>query len=125
MTLKISTTVSPEPHDPGPPDYLEMAHERMRRAKWFSHANYGGALVTASGLVFSGNLGGTENAFDTKTGNILWSYDTGAYIQAPTEAYEANGQEYIVVASGQAGNDKIPELPATGQPAIISTFTLK
>ncbi len=91
----------------------------------FNLPNYGGALVTASGLVFSGNLGGTENAFDTKTGNILWSYDTGAYIQAPTEAYEANGQEYIVVASGQAGNDKIPELPATGQPAIISTFTLK
>jgi alcohol dehydrogenase (cytochrome c) len=91
----------------------------------FNLPNYGGALVTASGLVFSGNLGGTENAFDTKTGNILWSYDTGAYIQAPTEAYEANGQEYIVVASGQSGNAKIPELPATGQPAIISTFTLK
>jgi alcohol dehydrogenase (cytochrome c) len=91
----------------------------------FNLPNYGGALVTASGLVFSGNLGGTENAFDTKTGNILWSYDTGAYIQAPTEAYEANGQEYIVVASGPAGNAKIPELPATGQPAIVSAFTLK
>jgi alcohol dehydrogenase (cytochrome c) len=91
----------------------------------FNLPNYGGALVTASGLVFSGNLGGTENAFDTKTGNILWSYDTGGYIQAPTEAYEANGQEFIVVASGQAGNAKIPELPVTGQPAIISAFTLK
>jgi alcohol dehydrogenase (cytochrome c) len=91
----------------------------------FNLPNYGGALVTASGLVFSGNLGGTENAFDIKTGNILWSYDTGAYIQAPTEAYEANGQEYIVVASGPAGNAKIPELPATGQPAIVSAFTLK
>ena len=91
----------------------------------FNLPNYGGALVTASGLVFSGNLGGTENAFDTKTGNILWSYDTGAYIQAPSEAYEANGQEYIVVASGQAGNALIPELPAKGQPAIISAFTLK
>jgi alcohol dehydrogenase (cytochrome c) len=91
----------------------------------FNLPNYGGALTTASGLVFSGNLGGTENAFDTKTGNILWSYDTGAYIQAPTEAYEVNGQEYIVVASGAAGNAAIPELPATGQPSIISAFTLK
>jgi alcohol dehydrogenase (cytochrome c) len=77
----------------------------------FDLPNYGGALATASGLVFSGNLGGTENAFDAKTGRILWSYDTGAYIQAPTEAYEANGKEYVVVASGQAGNAKIPELP--------------
>ena len=91
----------------------------------FDLPNYGGALTTASGLVFSGNLGGTENAFDAQTGNILWSYDTGAYIQAPTEAYEVNGQEYIVVASGAAGNAAIPELPATGQSPIVSAFTLK
>jgi len=91
----------------------------------FNLPNYGGALVTASGLVFSGNLGGTENAFDTKTGNMLWSYDTGGYIQAPTEAYEANGQEYIVVASGTAGNAKIPELPDTPKPATITAFTVK
>jgi alcohol dehydrogenase (cytochrome c) len=91
----------------------------------FNLPNYGGALVTASGLVFSGNLGGTENAFDTKTGNMLWSYDTGGYIQAPTEAYEANGQEYIVVASGAAGNAKIPELPDTPKPAAITAFTVK
>jgi len=91
----------------------------------FNLPNYGGALVTASGLVFSGNLGGEENAFDTKTGNILWSYDTGAYIQAPSEAYEVNGQEYVVVASGPAGNAEIPELPNSGQQAIVSAFTLK
>ncbi len=92
----------------------------------FNLPNYGGALVTASGLVFSGNLGGVENAFDTKTGNVLWSYDTGSYIQAPSEAYEANGKEYIVVASGTAGNAKIPELPDNpGMPAIISAFSLK
>jgi alcohol dehydrogenase (cytochrome c) len=91
----------------------------------FNLPNYGGALVTASGLVFSGNLGGTENAFDAKTGNVLWSYDTGAYIQAPTEAYEANGKEFVVIASGAAGNAAIPELPATGQQSIVSAFTVK
>ena len=91
----------------------------------FDLPNYGGALVTASGLLFSGNLGGTENAFDTKTGNILWSYDTGAYIQAPTEAYEADGKEYIVVSSGAAGNAAIPELPTTGQQSVVSAFTVK
>lgn len=91
----------------------------------FNLPNYGGALVTASGLVFSGNLGGAENAFDAKTGRLLWGYDTGAMIQAPSEAYETNGKEYIVVASGQAGNAAVPELTATGQPAIISAFTVK
>jgi alcohol dehydrogenase (cytochrome c) len=92
----------------------------------FDLPNYGGALATASGLVFSGNLGGTENAFDTKTGRILWHYDTGAYIQAPTEAYEANGHEYIVVASGQAGNAKIPELPnPPDMKNFVTAFTVK
>ena len=92
----------------------------------FDLPNYGGALVTASGLVFSGNLGGNENAFDTKTGNILWSYDTGAYIQAPTESYEVNGKEFVVVASGPAGNAAIPELPdQPGSRRSISAFTLK
>jgi alcohol dehydrogenase (cytochrome c) len=92
----------------------------------FDLPNYGGALVTASGLVFSGNLGGNENAFDAKTGQLLWSFDTGAYIQAPSEAYEASGKEFIVVASGPAGNAVIPELSdATGQQAIVSAFTLK
>ena len=90
----------------------------------FNLPNYGGALVTASGLVFSGNLGGTENAFDAKTGNILWSYDTGSYIQAPSEAYEVDGQEYVVVASGPAGNAAIPELPSGHKPAFVSVFTL-
>ena len=92
----------------------------------FDLPNYGGALVTASGLVFSGNLGGTENAFDAKSGTILWSYDTGGYIQAPTEAYEVNGKEYIVVASGEAGNAKIPELPTNPpRPNAINVFTVR
>ncbi|HEY1934414.1 MAG TPA: PQQ-binding-like beta-propeller repeat protein [Acetobacteraceae bacterium] len=91
----------------------------------FNLPNYGGALVTASGLVFSGNLGGNEHAFDAKTGNILWSYDTGGYIQAPTEAFEVNGKEYVVVASGEAGNAKIPELPTNPpRPNTINVFSV-
>ena len=91
----------------------------------FNLPNYGGALVTASGLLFSGNLGGAENAFDIKTGRILWFYDTGAYIQAPTGSYEVNGKQYVVVASGGAGNAAIPELPDAGQQSVVSAFTLK
>jgi alcohol dehydrogenase (cytochrome c) len=92
----------------------------------FDLPNYGGGLVTASGLLFSGDLAGNERAFDTKTGHVLWTYDTGSYIQAPSEVYETNGKEYLVVASGTAGNAEIPELPnPAGQAAVISAFTLK
>ncbi len=105
---------------------IDVDHGIFNWRHHFNLPNYGGALVTASGLVFSANLGGEEHAFDAKTGRILWSYDTGSYNQAPTEAYEANGKEYIVVGSGPAGNAKIPELPTPkGMPAVISAFTLK
>jgi alcohol dehydrogenase (cytochrome c) len=99
--------------------------------KWRHHfnlPNYGGALTTASGLVFSGNLGGQENAFDTKTGNILWRYDVGGFITAPTESYEVNGKKYLVVAAGPAGNASIPELPestnSSGPAPLVSAFTI-
>ena len=112
--------------DTGQMNAIDVSNGVFAWRHHFNLPNYGGALATASGLVFSGNLGGTENAFDSKTGNVLWSYDTGGYIQAPTEAYEANGQEYIVVASGNAGNAKIPELPDTpAKQNQINVFTVR
>jgi alcohol dehydrogenase (cytochrome c) len=95
---------------------------------WRHHYNlpsYGGALTTASGLVFTSELNGDEYAFDAKTGRVLWHYDTGSYIQAPTEAYEANGKEYVVISSGEAGNAAIPELNAkAGKGSIVTAFAL-
>jgi len=112
--------------DTGQMNAIDVSNGVFAWRHHFDLPNYGGALVTASGLVFSGNLGGNENAFDAKTGNILWSYDTGGYIQAPTEAFEVNGKEYIVVASGEAGNAKIPELSTTPpRPNTINVFSVQ
>ncbi|MDA8048732.1 MAG: PQQ-binding-like beta-propeller repeat protein [Rhodospirillales bacterium] len=114
--------------DTGQMNAIDVATGIFNWRHYFNLPNYGGALVTASGLVFSGNLGGQENAFDTRTGNILWSYDTGGFITAPTESYEVNGKQYVVVASGPAGNASIPELPqstsASGPAPVVSAFTL-
>jgi alcohol dehydrogenase (cytochrome c) len=91
----------------------------------FRLPQYGGALVTASGLVFSGELAGNEDAFDAKSGRLLWQFDTGSDIQAPSEAYEANGKEFVVVASGEPGNAQIPELGTkAGKGSIITAFAL-
>lgn len=91
----------------------------------FRYPAYGGALATASGLVFTSTLAGEEIAFDTKTGNMLWSYDLGSYTTTPTVAYEMNGQEYIVATAGNAANNGIPELPAVQKPTIVEAFSLK
>ena len=70
----------------------------------------GGALVLQSGLVFTGQLNGQFDAYDAKSGNELWHADTGNTIIAPPVAYEAGGKSFIAVASGEAGNQKVPEL---------------
>jgi alcohol dehydrogenase (cytochrome c) len=85
----------------------------------------GGALSFGTGLVFSGQLDGEFDAYDAKTGTILWKYSTGSTIAAPPATYTIGGKEYVVVGSGNpTGNFALPGLPATNAGAMISAFTL-
>ena len=83
----------------------------------------GGALTTSTGLVFTGELSGKFDAFDDKTGKMLWQADTGASIIAPPMSYELGGKQYIAVGSGTAGNQKVPELKTTANESIITAYT--
>ena len=65
----------------------------------------GGALATASGLVFTGEGDGWFRAYDAESGDVLWSYFAGAGVNAPPAAYEVDGKQYIVVGAG--GNTQI------------------
>jgi glucose dehydrogenase len=60
----------------------------------------GGTLATAGGLVFTGEGIGYLNAFDAKTGEILWKFRAGAGVNAPPISYEIDGVQYIAVAVG-------------------------
>ena len=61
----------------------------------------GGATSTASGLVFSGDFEGYLNAFEAKTGKLLWQFQTGAPIWgAPPVTYMLDGRQWVVVPSG-------------------------
>ena len=60
----------------------------------------GGALTTASGLVFTGEGDGWFRAYDAKTGNVLWSFFAGAGVNAPAASYSVDGKQYIVVGAG-------------------------
>ena len=62
----------------------------------------GGTLATAGGLVFTGEPNGHFNAYDTGTGNLLWTYQTGANVGAPPISYTVNGRQFIAVATGAA-----------------------
>ena len=61
----------------------------------------GGPLVTAGGVVFIGyTLDDSIRAFDLKTGETLWQADLPAAGTAVPVTYEANGEQYVVIAAG-------------------------
>jgi PQQ-dependent dehydrogenase (methanol/ethanol family) len=72
----------------------------------------GSLLSTGGGLVFSG--GGNNNnefrAFDTVTGEKLWSFGTQTGVVAAPITYELDGKQYIALSVGinQAGNYYAP-----------------
>lgn len=76
--------------------------ERMREP--FS----GGITTTAGGLVFIGESDGHFTARDSRTGKLLWRFQTGAGVNAPSVTYEAGGRQYVVVAAGGNKLFKIP-----------------
>jgi PQQ-dependent dehydrogenase (methanol/ethanol family) len=60
----------------------------------------GGIMATAGGLVFTGEGNGAFNAYDSATGNVLWTFQAGAGVNAPPSSYTVGGKQYIVVAAG-------------------------
>jgi alcohol dehydrogenase (cytochrome c) len=63
----------------------------------------GGMLVTAGGLVFSGDGEGNLLAYDAETGEELWAFQTGSGIRAAPVTYRLDGVQYIAIASGMGG----------------------
>ncbi len=68
--------------------------------------NYGGPVVTASGLLFIGatNYDKKFRAFDARTGKILWETTLPAAGNATPAVYEVNGKQYVVIAAGGGKN---------------------
>jgi PQQ-dependent dehydrogenase (methanol/ethanol family) len=60
----------------------------------------GGSLATAGGLVFTGEGNGNFNAFDSKTGKLLWKFNGGAGCNSAPMSFEFKGEQFIAVACG-------------------------
>ncbi|MEO7143780.1 MAG: c-type cytochrome, partial [Bryobacteraceae bacterium] len=66
--------------------------------------NFGGAMVTAGGLVFcAGTRDRKIRAFDQNSGQELWSHDLPLGGYAPPATYEAGGRQYVVTAATGGG----------------------
>ncbi len=63
--------------------------------------NFGGSLVTKSGLVFIGAaMDNYLRAFDAETGEELWKGRLPAGGQATPMSYEWEGRQYVLIAAG-------------------------
>ncbi|MEO5909050.1 MAG: PQQ-binding-like beta-propeller repeat protein, partial [Ginsengibacter sp.] len=64
-------------------------------------ANYGGAVVTAGGVLFiAATLDGKLRAFNKRTGKLLWETVLPAAGFATPSTYQVNGKQYLVIACG-------------------------
>lgn len=63
--------------------------------------NYGGPVITASGLLFIGATADAKfRAFDTKTGKVLWQAELPYAGFATPSTYMVNGTQHVVISAG-------------------------
>jgi quinohemoprotein ethanol dehydrogenase len=90
----------------------------------------GGVLSTAGNIVFQGTPSGTFNAYDAKTGNKLWSYNTGSVIRGAPSSVMVDGKQVVLVPSGDgtatgSGRSELSRTPETyAAPSRLLAFSL-
>ena len=76
------------------------------KAAWYKKEKFsawGGALVTASDLVFYGTLDRWFKALDAQTGKELWRFQVGSGVIGNAITYSLKGKQYVGVLSGIGG----------------------
>ncbi len=64
------------------------------------YMNVASLLSTGGDLIFSGDVMGEAFALDAKTGQKLWSFNTGASITGSPISYSVGGRQYIAIPTG-------------------------
>ncbi|HEX9369213.1 MAG TPA: pyrroloquinoline quinone-dependent dehydrogenase [Vicinamibacterales bacterium] len=84
-------------------EYPELVAKGLRHT---GSDNYGGPVVTASGLLFIGatNFDRKFHAYDKLTGTLLWETTLPAAGNATPSIYSLGGREYIVIVCGGGKN---------------------
>jgi alcohol dehydrogenase (cytochrome c) len=121
----------PRVFDPDKRGYLRAIDPLTGKAKWevpFKSPNIAGTLVTAGGLVFTGQQTGEFMAFDSGTGNLLWQFQTPSGIVGQPITWERDGKQYVTITSGiggvyalKSGDPNLAHVPAGG---TLWTFKL-
>jgi PQQ-dependent dehydrogenase (methanol/ethanol family) len=78
-----------------------------------------GVLATGGGVLFAGSREGNLLALDSRTGKLLWKFQTGADINSSPMSYAIDDQQYIGLAAGKVFYTfALPEESPEAKPAI-------
>jgi outer membrane protein assembly factor BamB len=99
---------------------IDVSTGKIRWRNALPYPAEGGVLITATGLAFTSDVGGNLYAFDASSGRQYWKEFTGSAVVAPISAYWLNGNEYLTVVVGEAGNQQTPNLPASQGSRVIA-----
>jgi alcohol dehydrogenase (cytochrome c) len=83
---------------------LAAIDSRTNKVVWrkeFRPGRPSGAMTTAGGLMFQSAPDGNLQAYDAKTGNVLWQFQIGA-AGGPPLSYEIGGEQYIAAITPPA-----------------------
>ncbi len=89
-----------------------------------------GGMLALPDLVFTGQPDGQIMALDAKTLDKLWSFSTGAGVNAPPMTFTADGKQYLAILVGVGGvwdkwfNDTTPELKSQSPSSMLYVFAL-
>lgn len=89
---------------------------------------FAGTLATGGGLVFTGASTGEFEAFNSETGEKVWSFNTGSGIVGQPMTWEKDGRQYVSIVNGGgavyaqfSGDERLAAYPAGG---YLWTFAL-
>jgi alcohol dehydrogenase (cytochrome c) len=90
------------------------------------HPMVGSLMSTSGDLVFGGEPTGEFNAYNARTGELLWQYQTGSGIHGSAISYSVAGKQYVAVTSGWGGWMKgfAPELYGATRGSALFVFAL-
>ncbi|HEX2092693.1 MAG TPA: PQQ-dependent dehydrogenase, methanol/ethanol family [Longimicrobiaceae bacterium] len=83
-------------------------------------------LTTAGGLVFVGEPSGEFHALHARTGEVLWTHQTGNGIHSNPVTYSVQGKQYVAVPTGWGGwvEGFAPEMFGAPRGTALHVFAL-
>lgn len=106
---------NPDPKAPKPANYLLAWDPVAQKAAWKAPGLGGAVMVTAGGVLFQGHsrnvVMGELTAYRADTGEKIWSHATPNAIAGGVVSYAVDGEQYVLVTTGQGGGSIIAGTP--------------